>query len=115
MNTKIQKAIEKYQCSGCVAGHGISCFKPNEISGGVGCGKHLAGTLIMGIGSIFLGLPKGFNRLGLSDKMKPIIFNNIKEFIESDWGEYNKFNVPVWKHLDNNGYTLVRGFMPRKN
>jgi hypothetical protein len=90
-------------------------FKTNEISGGIGCGKHKAGTMVNGIGSFFLGLPKGFNRLGHLETMKPIIFNSFKDFSESGWKEYNNFNMPVWKHLDEHGNTLVRELMPRIN
>lgn len=115
MEIRVKKAIERYQCSGCISGSDTSCFKENEIAGGVGCGKHLSGTTIIGIGKVFLGLPKGFNRLGRLGDMKPIIFNNFKEFSESGWGSYEKFNRPVWKHLDEHGNTLVRGLMPRRN
>ena len=110
MDKKIKKAIEEYQCSGCISGHNTDCFEKCDT--GIGCGKHYAGTHVMPIvGKIFLGLPKGFNRLGHNnDDMKPYIFEDLK-----DWGEYNKFNVPVWKHLDKNGNTLVRGLKPRLN
>ena len=114
MDKNISEAVERYQCSGCVAGYNTSCFKKNQ-DAGVGCGKHLAGTMIISIGTIFIGLPKGFNRLGHLVKMKPIMFKNFKEFSESDWGNYEKFNIPVWKHLDEHGNTLVRGLMPRRN
>ena len=115
MDKKISSAVERYQCSGCISGSDITCFKANETSGGVGCGKHLSGTTIIGIGKVFLGLPKGFNRLGHLGNMKPVIFISFKEFAESGWKEYNKFNRPVWKYLDEHGNTLVRGLMPRRN
>ena len=32
------------------------------------------------------------------------------------WGtSYNKFNVPVWVHLNKHGDTIVRGLSPRIN
>ena len=31
----------------------------------------------------------------------------------NDW--YNKWNIPVWKYLDEHGNTLVRGLSPRVN
>ena len=114
MDKKVSVAVERYQCSGCISGSNTSCFKEN-VGGGIGCGKHLAGTMITGIGSVFLGLPKGFNRLGHLDNMKPTIFKSFKEFTETGWKEYNNFNRPVWKHLDKHGNTLVRGLMPRRN
>ncbi len=115
MDKKVSSAVERYQCSGCISGHDTSCFKANENAGGVGCGEHFSGTIISGVGKVFLGLPKGFNRLGHLENMKPIIFKSFKDFTESDWKEYNNFNRPVWKHLDKHGNTLVRGLMPRIN
>jgi len=104
---EIEKIIEEYQCAGCVGGKDPSCYEKGE---GVECKKHAAGTVIQSIGRVFLGMPRGFNRLGLCDKTKILIF----EEFEDGWG-YHKFNVPVWKHLDNNGNTLVRGICPRTN
>ena len=114
MDKKVSVAVERYQCSGCISGSDTSCFKEN-VAGGIGCGEHFSGTIISGVGKVFLGLPKGFNRLGNLEKMKPIIFKSFKDFAESDWKEYNNFNRPVWKHLDKLGNTLVRGLMPRRN
>ena len=62
----------------------------------------------MGKGKILLGMPKGFNRLGQADKVGLFIY---RTFVER--GEYNKFNVPVWKHLTKDGHTIVRGICPR--
>jgi hypothetical protein len=45
MEENVKKAIEQYQCSGCISGHNIECFGANE-SGGCGCGKHYAGTMV---------------------------------------------------------------------
>lgn len=109
MKNEIKKAIEEYQCSGCMSGHNMLCFKGNQ--NGVGCGNHSAGTMISGIGKIFLGMPKGFNRLGECENLKPIIFETFKD---SNW-EYDMWNIPVWKHLNKDGHTLVRGLMPRRN
>ena len=109
MRDNIKKAIEEYQCSGCISGIDTECFGESE-SGGCGCGKHYAGTMVSGIGKIFLGLPRGFNRLGVYGEMKPNIF----EIFADGWG-YNEFNVPVWKHLNENGHTIVRGISPRIN
>ena len=111
MDDKVKNAIEEYQCSGCITGSDITCFESNPF-GGVGCGKHMAGTMITGgIGTIFLGMPKGFNRLGSNNSLKPVIYET---FESSEW-KYDMYNVPVWKHLNKAGHTLVRGFIPRKN
>lgn len=110
MENNAKNAIENYQCSGCVYGSDISCFTSNE-NGGVGCGKHHAGTMVIGIGQIFLGMPKGFDRLGFDNAMKPNIY---KSFEECEW-KFNKFNIPVWKYLNEEGHTLVRGICPRRS
>ncbi len=110
MNTLIKNAIEEYQCSGCISGSDVSCFEENE-SGGLGCGKHRAGTICFGTGSFFLGMPKGFNRLGEDSKLKPNIYES---FESSEWG-YDKWNIPVWKFLSKEGHTFVRGISPRIN
>lgn len=110
MEREIKNAIEEYQCSGCINGGNTKCFIKNE-TGGVGCGKHYAGTMISGIGTILLGMPKGFNRLGASVDLKPNIY---KSFDECDW-KPNMWNVPVWKYLSKDGHTFVRGVSPRLN
>ena len=110
MEEKVKNAIEQYQCPGCITGCDISCFEQNTVSG-VGCGGHYAGTMISSIGKVFLGLPKGFNRLGEIAGFKPLIFESYED---SEW-EYNMWNVPVWKYLNSDGHTIVRGFMPRRN
>lgn len=107
MDKKIENMIKTYQCPGCVGGPPLSCYKKGE---GVDCGEHVAGTNLSLIGRIFLGLPKGFCRLGPCEVTKISIF----ERVEDGWG-YGMFNVPVWKHLDKNGNTLVRGLCPRIN
>jgi len=110
MEDKVEKAIEEYQCSGCTNGSSISCFSPNE-NGGLGCGRHSAGTFVSSIGKIFLGMPKGFNRLGVHPGLKPFVFDT---FENSKW-EYDMWNIPVWKYLNKDGHTMVKGLMPRIN
>jgi hypothetical protein len=110
MEEKFKLAIEEYQCSGCISGCNISCFKPN-VHGGIGCGEHYSGTIISFIGKIFLGMPKGFNRLGNHEKLKPNIYDTYES---SEW-KYDIFNIPVWKYLSKDGHTFVRGIMPRRN
>lgn len=108
MERKIVEVIECYQCPGCVCGMDISCYKKGE---GLACVKHVAGTrLFPYVGLIFLGLPVGFCRLGQVEETEISIFACFAD----GWG-YNKFNVPVWKHLDEHGNTLVRGISPRVN
>ena len=104
MEAKIKRAVETYQCPGCVCGCDITRY---EGDGGE-CTKHVPGT-IANYGTFFLGMPKGFNRLGLNKETKINIFNKLSDF------SYDRFNVPVWKYLDENGNTLVRGMQPRWN
>jgi len=76
------------------------------------------------IGKIFLGMPKGFDRMGLIDKMPLHIFESFETF-KKEWNRpsingatssgYDEWNVPVWKFLDERGNTLVRGLSPRVN
>ena len=116
MKDSIKTAIEEYQCSGCVCGSDTECYKEDD--DGVGCGKQVPGTTIMGPGRIFLGMPSGFCRMGNQDTLRIKIFEGINEDA-GGWGfdqsGYGKFNVPVWKHLDMYGNTLVRGISPRIN
>jgi hypothetical protein len=110
MDKQVKAVIEKYQCVGCVCGGDISCYEPREL--GVGCGEHCAGTVISGIGRVFLGLPKGFNRLGEQEKFIPFVFES-HEQQESEF-PYDSLNVPVWKHKDD-AVVIVRGYQPRVN
>jgi hypothetical protein len=107
MKTKVKKAVEKYQCCGCTCGSNAYCFTENP-AGGVGCGKHSAGTYVFGVGAISLGLPFGFNRYGVFGDMKPNIFEIFED-------EYDIYNVPVWKYRSKDGHTVVRGLIPRRN
>ena len=111
MEENVKQAIENYQCPGCIKGHNIECFEPHH--SGLGCGKHKAGTILLSLGPIFLGMPKGFNRLGEQTTLKPYIYNTFSEV--EGWKLGEKFNIPVWKHLTKEGHTLIRGIMPRIN
>lgn len=110
MKENQKNAIEKYQCPGCVCGSDIECFKPCEFSS-LACGKHVAGTNIFPmVGRIILGMPIGFCRLGdLNTKIQ--IYESYEK---SDW-QYDKFNIAVWKYLNELDHTLVRGMTPRTN
>lgn len=107
---KQKKAVETYQCPGCVCGSDITCFEGG--SGSLACSRHVGGTMLMpGVGRVFLGMPKGFNRLGAYGEMKIEIF----EDAAAGW-EYDKFNIPVWKYVDpDTGCLIVRGISPRVN
>lgn len=99
-------AIQEYQCPGCITGSFPSCFAKST-DNGLGCGNHRPATYFSGVGKIFLGLPKGFHRLGPNEHTKIWIFQSFEEF--------DIWNRPVWKHLNAVGHTLVRVFVPRIN
>lgn len=112
MESKIKKAIEEYQCSGCVRGSEISeCFR--KVDCNEACGHHSAGTMSNREGRLLLGMPTGFRRIGTSVEFLVSIFPDFKS-LKSDW-KYDKYNIPCWKHLDEHGNTLVRGLSPRIN
>ena len=108
MDNKIKEVIESIQCAGCIKGDFETCFKPAAAEFGVGCGAHHAGTISLNFGKFFIGLPKGFCRLGQNEKFQPHIYLRYED-------NYDKFNVPVWKHRTKEGLILVRGLQPRIN
>lgn len=97
-----KEIIENYQCAGCSVGFDTSCYEKGY---SLCCCKHSAGTFVLGVGSILLGTPKGFNRVN----------DDIDLGIYDEFQEYDKFNIPCWKHLDDLGNTIVRGLSPRVN
>jgi hypothetical protein len=122
----ISTAVKTYQCPGCIGGPNFSCYEKNPI--GSGCLKHCPGTLMEDMGLIFLGMEKGFNRVGPNKKREWRFYiletsEQFKEDISPKFlstsfkinGLYDNFNIPVWKYLDKNGNTLVRGLSPRIN
>ena len=104
--------VKDFQCPGCVAGSDTDCgsflLKESEF-GGFRCEGHVAGTRISMIGSIYLGLPKGFSRVG-KDHSCCSIFLYEKEQFEY----YNFCTLPVWA-MEKDGYLFVRCYMPRVN
>lgn len=107
---KIDKRVRKYQCTGCVSDPGSGCYEQGGETGNIACSKHTPGTLMSGVGTFLLGLPKGFCRLG--ECTTPV--NIFKSY--ADIEDLNlMFNIHCWKHLTEDGHTLIRGFMPRKN
>ena len=87
MDKKVSVAVERYQCSGCISGSDTSCFKEN-VGGGIGCGKHLAGTMITGIGSVFLELPN--NSIG-----NGIRFNSKGDMFVADYINHNILKIEM--------------------
>lgn len=110
MEEIIKNAILEYQCSGCVSGPGLDCFTKNEYD--QSCGSHHSGTSGSWAGRFFLGMPKGFCRIGHDKNLKINIYKNFK--MNDQW-VYDLFNIPTWKHLNESGHTIIRGHMPRIN
>lgn len=112
MKEELVAAIKDYQCAGCISGPYPSCFKSNDIGGG--CEKQYVGTTVIPqIGKIFLGLSKGFCRIGYQKDMIIYIFET-QEQQQKQW-KYDYFNIPVWKHKNKKGHILIRGYQPRLN
>ena len=106
--------ISTYQCPGCMQGpEPESC--PAFRQGESGCLGHCVGTLGFGQGRLFLGLPKGFNRLGTSKSDTFQIYESAAAFDDAIDPDKAVFNVVVWKYLDENGNTLIRLYSPRIN
>lgn len=127
MADKKIEMIEEFQCPGCVCGGGTDeangCFKPSESHPGwdtFSCDAHMPGTMIMGLGSIYLGLPKGFNRVGMRSESafrkakNPGECHNIRFWLKGADPQYDNLNVPVWA-MEKDGYLFVRTYMPRIN
>ena len=120
INPKIKAVVEEYQCPGCFTGGSTAeCYMPRADCLGHGCGKHAPGTMVNPGGVIFIGMPTGFNKVGPVDlkfysKPSVFIFKTFEEMVEQ-WGGYDYLNLPVWKHLDEHGHTIVRVFQPRIN
>lgn len=112
--------IQKFQCTGCVCGSDTKCgqFKLNT-NYGVQCTSHVLGTLVLGAGSIALGLPKGFNRPGPAQagpdasKMKHSNTMEIRLWsADMTPPKWDHLNVPVWAMVED-GFLFVRTLAPR--
>lgn len=115
--------IKKFQCCGCTCGSDPeTCknFKLYELPSEniLWCSGHSAGTILMGVGKIALGLPKGFNRVGnianCLDYDKRTTNIRIHPQEEKSSMGYNNLNVPVWA-MEYEGDLFVRCFCPRIN
>ncbi len=109
---EMNKFVKEYQCPGCVCGPEEGCFKEMNCKS-ISCEKHVAGTMATDIGKFFLGMPKGFNRIG-NQKELPINIYKTQADQKAQFS-YNNFNVPVWKHKNKEGHIFIRGYMPRIN
>lgn len=108
----IEKMVNEFQCPGCVAGSDTQCGKYKLDHRGESCESHSPGTRMLGSGAIYLGMPKGFNRVGaILDEQT----HNIRLFPKgSSVDVYDHLNVPVWA-MEWEGFLFVRCFVPRRN
>lgn len=107
-------AVNEYNCPGCMHGPKAETC-PSANVGVSGCANHAAATMMFPGGTIALGLPKGFNRFGPNKDRKIEIFESYDAMIAHYPNFKTVFSVPVWKHLDEHGNTIVRYFSPRVN
>jgi hypothetical protein len=114
MNTIMIKAVETYQCPGCTNGPNPQTC-PSALITDVGCAKHSPGTLEFGAGTFALGLPKGFCRFGPTPVSPIEVYESYGHLIKLHSTLTTKFSLPVWKHLDEHGNTIVRWFSARTN
>lgn len=104
-----KEMVEKFQCPGCVAGSDTGCgiykFDADEMK----CSSHVLGTIISRVGSIALGLPKGFCRPGFGKNKI-----DVRLWTTGTQPAWDHLNVPVWA-MEQDGFLFVRTFAPRIN
>jgi hypothetical protein len=114
MNTLMLKAVNEYQCPGCMHGPDAETCERSDVTE-KGCTNQHAGLFGAGIGAIALGLPKGFNRFGPAGERKVEVWSSYEVLMECHPNLRTIFSLPVWKHLDDHGNTVTRWFSPRTN
>lgn len=116
----LKNMIEEFQCVGCVGGSDTDCGR--FVQAAASCKSHVAGTELLGVGAILLGMPKGFNKTGHHYDANGKFVSNYRVDIwfyppgaaKEAIGVYNYLNVPVWA-MEKDGNLFVRVFMPRVN
>jgi hypothetical protein len=116
-----ESMVESFQCPVCMHGPSPSeCerYKIDSVETGEGhCSGHVVGTLIIPIGLVVIGLPKGFCRTGFShaSDRSPISKPRILLYEDPKFHPgFNHLNVPVWA-IEKDGFLIVRVFSPRIN
>jgi hypothetical protein len=113
--------IEEFQCTGCVCGSDTSCGKFEIVDKDSNCcNGHVLGTML-GVGNtVALGLPRGFNKPGITyenlGKEPPRARNtmDIRFWLKGEHPKWDDLNVPVWA-MEQDGLLFVRTFAPRIN
>jgi hypothetical protein len=120
-----EEMVKEFLCPGCVCGMDTTCgrYKLGEGSysaaGYFNCAGHVLGTMIMGIGNIALGMPRGFQRpphiRGENNTTQHV---SLMEIYLAPKGtplpDMNKFNVPVWA-MEKDGFLFLHIVSPRIN
>lgn len=109
-----EQMVEKFQCPGCVCGSDLTCGKYHWDEAQNQCMGHVLGTMILGVGSFALGLPKGFDKPGRTNRDELQNFMRIRLWPTGEQPVWNHLNVPVWA-LEQDGYLFVRTYAPRIN
>lgn len=120
MTTTINTTLEfinTYQCPGCINGDGTDNCNTYEYDDTINCCTgHCPGTTIYPGGTIMLGFPTGFNKVGIFGEVQDIAsVVPLQMFLPENDLWYDHLNIPVWMRLDEHGNTLVRGIHPRLN
>ena len=118
----VVEMVGEFQCPGCTCGGKNTMDDCGNIEQSHGmpwtCSNHSAGTMMFPGGKIMLGLPRGFNKVGLnrsafSDKQhNPIRLWPKDGHPPKDFWDH--LNVAVWA-TEENGHLFVRTYSPRIN
>jgi len=113
---KLEQMVEKFQCPGCVCGSDTKCGRYTPDSYGLRCTRHVLGTLLVLIGHIALGLPKGFCCPGFETSGNRNTRNtiDIRMWVVGTKPGWDRFNVPVWAMVVD-GFLFIRTYQPRLN
>jgi hypothetical protein len=113
-NKQMKKLVEKFQCPGCVCGSDTECGKYNYDPNDMRCTSHVLGSMAGAENNFALGMPKGFDRPGFTDKGKAKSKMDIRLWEAGKRPEWDELNVPVWA-MEKDGFLFVRTFAPRIN
>lgn len=113
----IQDMVEQFQCAGCTKGNSPDTCKSYSLIEEYNysyCKNHSAGTFLLGIGRIGLGLPKGFNRYGKDATVPSQQAMSIRLYAHGECPPWDYLNVPVWR-MEDGLFLFVRTYAPRNN
>lgn len=117
MSLEQLRMVREYQCSGCVVGSDPKTCGSFELQEEKNdfyrCIQHVSGTRVYPGGNIYLGLPKGFNKVGAVHpdyKSK----THIRIHPEDSVLPWDRLNVAVWG-MEQDGTLFVRTYCPRVN